>query len=627
MRPLWASPGLWSIGWLVVLLACHDHARNNPMDAALTPAVSITAVNVDTLAGLIDLEWTPYSGGQPFAEYRVVRKAKGMDEVTLAVLADPAQVSYQDASARPDVDYLYRVLVANRSGLVSGSAWVSASSYQVRGVALVGAQPDTLAGTIVVRWRQYQGPAFARYQVWRRTYGHPDSLLALMNSRSDTVWTDADAVPETAYTYWVATEAAGLTLESPRQEASLRRLHVVLEAVDCDPHTATAQLRWRRYRGPQFAAYDVRRQVAGLPEESVAVLPAIDDTAFTDRRLNGNTVYQYRVWTRTRWPDSPAAASNSLSGQIYALVQQLDLPGGAHLVQAVQLALDASQRLVVATTSMAPTTAHNMVAGIGLWRAGDPAADVFFARDTPLARSPVRLAVFGDVLYVAVAVEGDSILVGAVRDRRALWSTRLAAGGEHPAGLYANGDSVLVVDTQGWLHWVLGGGSPGVRVVKSEALRSSIVADLPVTRAVMAPAAGKRGYPQVFLAAPYRPGNHLTARLRVSAVIWGGTSAEFAYDDGVGPGPGQTLTPLDVAYDAVGEYLLVLEGQGRIQVLDGRPADRREAGSRYITQWGRFGGGSGEFQPSPVTAASLVVDRDGRVYVADGAARVQVFVP
>ena len=627
MRRLWASLSLWPMCWLAALGACHDHERNNPMDAALTPAVFITSVNVDTLAGRVDLEWTPYSGSQPFGEYRVVRKAKGMDEVTLAVLADPTQVAYQDTAVRPQVDYSYRVVVANRSGLASPSAWASASSYQVRGVALIGAQPDTLAGTIAVRWHPYQGPGFAQYQVWRRTYGHPDSLLARTDSRSDTAWTDADAVPETAYTYWVNTEAAGLTLESARQEALLRRLHVVLEAVDLDPRTATAGLRWRRYRGPHFVAYDVRRQVAGLGEESVAVRSAVDDTTCTDSLLNGNTLYQYRVWTRTRWPDSPGAASNSLGGRIYALVRQFDLPGTAHLVQSVQLALDANQRLVVATTAMAATTARNMVPGIGLWRVGDASAHVLFTPDTPLVRSPVRLAVLGDVLYVAVAVEGDSILVGAVRDSTALWSTHLAADGEQPAGLYANGDSVLVVDTQGWLHWVLGAGSPGMRVERGESLRASIIGDLPLTRAVMAPTAGKRGYPQVFLAVPYRPANHLTARLRASAVTWGGESSEFDYDDGVGPGPGQTLTPLDLAYDAAGERLLVLEGQGRVQVLDGRPADRRRAGSRYITQWGHIGSGSGEFQPSPVTAASLIADRDGRVYVADGAARVQVFSP
>ena len=68
---------------------------------------------------------------------------------------------------------------------------------------------------------------------------------------------------------------------------------------------------------------------------------------------------------------------------------------------------------------------------------------------------------------------------------------------------------------------------------------------------------------------------------------------------------------------------MVLESGGRLQVLNGR----EEIKPRYITEWGRFGSGLGEFKISPDTAVSMVVDSQGYIYVADGEERIQVFAP
>jgi hypothetical protein len=79
-----------------------------------------------------------------------------------------------------------------------------------------------------------------------------------------------------------------------------------------------------------------------------------------------------------------------------------------------------------------------------------------------------------------------------------------------------------------------------------------------------------------------------------------------------------------MAFDRQRTRLLVLEAQGRMQVFDAR-LDR--VGNRYLTQWGRLGTGDGEFFVSPPTNAAMVVDAQGRIYVADGAGRMQVFTP
>jgi hypothetical protein len=51
---------------LVLLVACHDARRENPLDPALTPPVELQ-VALDDTAGTATLTWSAYAGDQPFA--------------------------------------------------------------------------------------------------------------------------------------------------------------------------------------------------------------------------------------------------------------------------------------------------------------------------------------------------------------------------------------------------------------------------------------------------------------------------------------------------------------------------------------------------------------------------------
>ena len=57
---------------VVLLLACHDAKRNNPLDPDLTPAVELSAA-LDSTSGAVTLSWTAYEGQMPFAHYAVQR--------------------------------------------------------------------------------------------------------------------------------------------------------------------------------------------------------------------------------------------------------------------------------------------------------------------------------------------------------------------------------------------------------------------------------------------------------------------------------------------------------------------------------------------------------------------------
>ena len=88
------------------------------------------------------------------------------------------------------------------------------------------------------------------------------------------------------------------------------------------------------------------------------------------------------------------------------------------------------------------------------------------------------------------------------------------------------------------------------------------------------------------------------------------------YDDGVGSANGQTLNPVALAFDASRTRLMVMElrDRGMLQVL----IAESNVEARYITKWGEFGPGPGQFLVTPPTAVSMAVDSEGRVFVADG---------
>ena len=66
---------------LVALAACHDARRANPLDPALTPAVTDLEAVVSDSAGTVLLTWRPYEGQMPFDHYLVLRKVKGLEAV------------------------------------------------------------------------------------------------------------------------------------------------------------------------------------------------------------------------------------------------------------------------------------------------------------------------------------------------------------------------------------------------------------------------------------------------------------------------------------------------------------------------------------------------------------------
>lgn len=621
------APSFHRAGWAVALLllaGCHHSPRDNPFDPALTPAV-VLQVALDDTAGTAALQWTRYEGPQSFKEYRVLRRiADRIQEDTLRHIAAVDSTAFQDTTIAPDLDYLYWVEVVNQAGFAASTPEVRVSSFTVRGVELLEARGNDSQGVISLRWQRYRGPDFVRYEVRRRSFGEDEQRLESLTATADTTWIDASPFPEREYSYWIKTFAAGKELVSQRREASYQLPPIELQPVAFSSETATATLVWTQYQGPRFAGYEVRRQVEGATEVVADTLADISRTRYTDPLLDGNTEYVYRIFTRTSWGEAVGRFSNAQSGRFYGLEQVVALPGlGNAEVQAVGLALDEQDQLYVAATAISTTTARVMSPGISIKFPGQSAYRSFFAQVTPEWLSPVHVTAGQGRVYVAVRTQEDSIVVGAVEAEtlRAAWSVQVGAGSAFPAGFHREADgALLLVDTEGMVYRL---SAEGVPEAPSDKLKVSLENDqaLPLRHLVVGRGAGPGGNDQFFLLVPERDNNHIVGRTRPTPLLFGGKGR---FDDGVGPGNGQTLNPRVLAFDPSRTRLMVLEDQGRLQVLNAAPED---VPRRYITKWGRFGTGPGEFLVSPPTAVAMAVDSQGRVYVADGGERIQVFAP
>lgn len=633
-------PSNWfAIGLLgLVLAACHDAPRKNPFDPELTPAVE-AAATVDDTAGVAQIRWTPYQGSQPFAEYQVLRKVQGFEAVdTVAHIPDFTQLSYTDTSIVPDVNYIYWIDVINLGGFANSSNQVSVASFSVTGVELLAAQGENTSGAITLRWTRYRGANFAAYQVWRGSFGQEDQRLDMVSEVDDTTWTDTTPLPSTGYAYWIVTDAAGKEIESLTREIAFELPPVEIDNLVFSSLTASAQLDWTPYTGPRFSSYEIHRTAAGI-EQSIALLDNIDTTTYTDTLLDGNTQYTYRIIVQTSYTEEDIqVSSRSESGLLYALEQVNQLPQQTNsAIQAVALAFDETDQLFTAITSISTTTAGIMQEGVQILYPGSLSYRSYFTQHEPARLSPIRVVVGGDRVYLAVGIvqnqEPAGILLGAIdEDRRELWSAIIPTEDTFPAGIFfePNGD-VWVVDDEGEIYLF---DPEGNGEDPSDLLASSLTTDqaLPLIHVIGGRGAGRAGNDQFFFLSPDRAENHVIGRTLIlnrdngeiflrDRTIFGGRQE---LDDGVGPDDGETLNPLVLAFDPLLIRLVILEETGRLQVLDASPEDRER---RYITKWGRFGASDGEFQVSPPTSVAMAVDSQGRIHVADGEERIQIFVP
>jgi len=487
------------------------------------------------------------------------------------------------------------------------------------------AHADT--GAVELTWTQYRGPAFIAYSVVRRQFQREPEVLATGITVKDTVFWDRSATPYTDYAYHVVTALRGGEVESNEAELIYELPPISLTGLEMSSETATARLEWSPYTGPGFVAYEIRRTDEVGRTAIYEVGGDATHAVFTDSLLAGNTEYSYQVAVRTDWGPDVSVVSGELSGRFHELVETIDLPRPQNLnINAVDIAIDEMDRLWVAVSLISSTSSRQVQQGVRIWSPSVLGSYRTFLDAVPASHSPVRLAVSGGTLYVAVADTGGQLALGVVDlDGLSLdWSTRVEMAGEAPVSLREGDGELVAVDDLAMLCILDAMGGELLRV--EDGMAVTVPEAGPLQEALYVPEYGPGSPPTDvwILLAPLRHEHRVFGVTQVTDVIFGRGDA---YDDGVGAGQGQIINPLCLAHDRERDRIYVIEGHAVLRVLRG---GGEVEGTRFITQWGSFGSGPGQFQVSPATAVAIAVDSQGKVYVADGAngdGRVQVFAP
>ena len=192
-------PG-WPLVGLLLVAACYDARRENPLDPALTPPVALS-VAMDDSSGSAVLTWTRAQGQGDFAAYWLLRKIQGFEAVdTLAVLTDPDQTSFTDTTVIQGAAYSYRVSIVNEAGLEVSSLQGEAPVLELPAVQLRQADFDSRSATASLEWTLYAGPRFAAYELTRST-GSTSERVAELGDIAATAWRDSGLAGNTLYTY------------------------------------------------------------------------------------------------------------------------------------------------------------------------------------------------------------------------------------------------------------------------------------------------------------------------------------------------------------------------------------------------------------------------------------------
>ncbi len=315
----------------LLLTACHNTDRDNPLDPQLTPAVELQ-VSLDDTTGTAALSWTAYQGDATFAAYWVLRRSQELQAVdTLAVLSAVNQTAFVDSSLAPNTAYVYRVSVLNSSGFETPSEQQSTAGYFAGPVQLLSAEIDPLQGVAELSWSRYVGIRFMRYQIERRA-GDEDEFasIAQIESAADTTFGDSALDPDRSYFYRIVVEAAGrewTSNRSGREGFSLAPVELV--AARIDSAAGTVALSWSRFAGPGFQNYQVQRRVVGTDQaEVLATVETVADISYVDETALAEVDYIYSVLVQAA---DQTLISNSLE-------RRLSLPS----VQLQELSFDSA---------------------------------------------------------------------------------------------------------------------------------------------------------------------------------------------------------------------------------------------------------------------------------------------
>lgn len=262
-----------------------DILRYDPRPSAPRAPASLSAT---VGPGGAKLVWEPptYDGDSPVTAYRVYRQAPGAPE---ALLKEVSTLSYEDATARPGIEYVYRVTSVNAIGESSSSAKASLTT----GVTVPGPIQSLAVypgnAEVLVRWSppaETGGSNITGYRVYRdgaRSFPLPPTTLEFR-----------DTGLENGRTYAYEVRAVNVKGESAAGKVvrvTTAPVPAAPQLFDPDPQPAGVHLTWEAPpAGVQ--SYVVLR---GVTPTDIAPVANVTETTYVDANVLRGRTYYYAI--------------------------------------------------------------------------------------------------------------------------------------------------------------------------------------------------------------------------------------------------------------------------------------------------------------------------------------------
>lgn len=270
-----------------------------------TPPFPPRGLAATQMGGGVRLEWQPpaYDGDAPVSSYRVYRAEPGQNE---ARLADVSDLSYEDRTARPGAQYVYRVTAVNRAGESA-----AASTSRETDATVPGAVRDLRVyggnAEVVVRWAapaDNGGSSITGYRVYRDGGLHRSLPPSVLEMR------DADLENGRTYSYTVrAVNVKGEGAAAPARTASPAAVPESPTNLQVTVEGETVRLQWL---APATSADRFIIYKGDLPG-NVAPVANTSGTDHVDRNVQRGRTYHYAVAAANGVGESPPSQVVSIS--------------------------------------------------------------------------------------------------------------------------------------------------------------------------------------------------------------------------------------------------------------------------------------------------------------------------
>lgn len=280
-----------------------DIVKIRPGATAPYPPRELTT---STITGGLRLSWEApaYDGDSPVSAYRVYRSEAGQAE---SLLGETPTLSFDDTTARPGIQYAYRVTAVN----AAGESTVGASTSRETDATPPGAVRDMAVypgnEEVLVRWSAPEnngGSSITGYRVYR------DGTLLRSLPPSPTEFRDTTVSNGESYSYTVrAVNVKGEGAAVPARAATPAPVPDAPASVHATAEAGGVRVEWLAPAEPTTSFILYRGTLPG----ATGPIATITDTFFFDANVERGETYYYAVAAKNTVGESPPSSLVSVS--------------------------------------------------------------------------------------------------------------------------------------------------------------------------------------------------------------------------------------------------------------------------------------------------------------------------